>query len=127
MYSNCVEVVEARKKAVPNLDTTKILNELLANDKWLEQVNIYSECLSSYSLLFNSPTIEILKHHPIFSSFLLCSNLNECRIYGQMLIHSSDELTNSSKIFSPHSSQEYFMAIVKQNEREILSSFQQIK
>ena len=45
MYSNCVEVVEARKKAVPNLDTTKILNELLANDKWLEQVDIYSEFL----------------------------------------------------------------------------------
>ena len=41
MYSNCVEVVEARKKAVPNLDTTKILNELLANDKWLEQVTFY--------------------------------------------------------------------------------------
>ena len=38
MYSNCVEVVEARKKAVPNLDTTKILNELLANDRWLAQV-----------------------------------------------------------------------------------------
>jgi hypothetical protein len=38
MHTICVEVVEGRKKAVPNLDTTKILNELLANDKWLEQV-----------------------------------------------------------------------------------------
>ena len=38
MFTICVEVVESRKKAVPNLDTTKILNELLANDKWLEQV-----------------------------------------------------------------------------------------
>ena len=39
MYTKCVEVVEGRKKAVPNLDTTKILNELLANEQWLEQVN----------------------------------------------------------------------------------------
>jgi hypothetical protein len=37
MYTSCLQVVEDRKKAVPNLDTTKILNELLANDKWLEQ------------------------------------------------------------------------------------------
>ena len=52
MYSNCVEVVEGRKKAVPNLDTTKILNELLANDKWLEQVNIFSEFLLFHFLHF---------------------------------------------------------------------------
>ena len=38
MFSTCVEVVEGRRKANPALDTTKILNELLANDKWLEQV-----------------------------------------------------------------------------------------
>jgi hypothetical protein len=37
MFTICVEVVEGRKKLIPNLDTTKILNELLANDKWLEQ------------------------------------------------------------------------------------------
>ena len=38
MFTICVEVVESRRKSSPNLDTTKILNELLANDKWLEQV-----------------------------------------------------------------------------------------
>ena len=38
MFTICVEVVEGRKKAMPDMDTTKILNELLANDKWLEQV-----------------------------------------------------------------------------------------
>jgi len=37
MFSECNDVVEGRKKANPALDTTKILNELLANDKWLEQ------------------------------------------------------------------------------------------
>ena len=42
MFSTCVEVVEGRRKANPALDTTKILNELLANDKWLEQVQILS-------------------------------------------------------------------------------------
>ena len=39
MFSECSDVVEGRRKANPALDTTKILNELLANDKWLEQVN----------------------------------------------------------------------------------------
>ena len=35
----CSEVVEGRKKSSPAYDTTKILNELLANDAWLEQVS----------------------------------------------------------------------------------------
>ena len=51
MYTKCVEVVEGRKKAVPNLDTTKILNELLANEQWLEQVN--SHYLSLYFRIAN--------------------------------------------------------------------------
>lgn len=36
----CSEVVETRRKSASNFDTTKLLNELLANDKWLEQVII---------------------------------------------------------------------------------------
>ena len=32
------EVVEERRRSAANPDTTKILNELLANEVWLEQV-----------------------------------------------------------------------------------------
>ena len=32
------EVVEDRRRSAANPDTTKILNELLANEVWLEQV-----------------------------------------------------------------------------------------
>ena len=71
MYSNCVEVVESRKKAVPNLDTTKILNELLANDKWLEQVTfgnsifhiLFKEC-------FNIVKLQLETYHNIIFIFL---------------------------------------------------------
>ena len=38
MFNMCSEVVEGRKRTSPAYDTTKILNELLANDAWLEQV-----------------------------------------------------------------------------------------
>ncbi len=38
MFNMCSEVVEGRKRSSPAYDTTKILNELLANDAWLEQV-----------------------------------------------------------------------------------------
>ena len=40
MFAMCSEVVETRRKSASNFDTTKLLNELLANDKWLEQVLI---------------------------------------------------------------------------------------
>ena len=40
MFNMCVEVVETRKRSSPASDTTKILNELLANDAWLEQVRL---------------------------------------------------------------------------------------
>lgn len=38
MYHQCQEVVEAKRNGDLNADTTKILNEMLANEKWLEQV-----------------------------------------------------------------------------------------
>lgn len=38
MFSACSEVVESRKKNTPNIDTTRMLNELLADDGWLESV-----------------------------------------------------------------------------------------
>jgi hypothetical protein len=38
MFNMCAEVVDSRKRTSPAYDTTKILNELLANDAWLEQV-----------------------------------------------------------------------------------------
>ena len=38
MYLICAEVVESRKKGIPGMDTTRMLNELLADDSWLESV-----------------------------------------------------------------------------------------
>ncbi len=39
MFNMCSEVVESRRKAMGGgQETTNILNELLANDSWLEQV-----------------------------------------------------------------------------------------
>ena len=38
MFDFALEVVEERRKSAANSDTTKILNELLANEVWLEQV-----------------------------------------------------------------------------------------
>ncbi len=39
MFNMCSEVVEQRRKAMGGgQETTNILNELLANDSWLEQV-----------------------------------------------------------------------------------------
>jgi len=44
MFAICAEVVDARRKgegqANKAAETTNILNELLANDQWLEQVFI---------------------------------------------------------------------------------------
>lgn len=37
MFGSCSDVVESRKKNSPGLDTTRILNDLLADDSWLEQ------------------------------------------------------------------------------------------
>ena len=37
----CSEIVEDRKTKYPGIDTTKILNELLADDAWLETVRIH--------------------------------------------------------------------------------------
>ena len=38
MFIMCSEVVESKKNSAPEVETTRILNELLANDVWLEQV-----------------------------------------------------------------------------------------
>ena len=38
MFQMATEVVEERRRSSANPDTTKILNELLANEVWLEQV-----------------------------------------------------------------------------------------
>ncbi|TRY73107.1 hypothetical protein TCAL_11821 [Tigriopus californicus] len=37
MFSICNEVVESKKRSTPQVETTKILNELLANEQWLEE------------------------------------------------------------------------------------------
>jgi len=36
MFTICADVVDSRKKNSPGLDTTRMLNELLADDQWLE-------------------------------------------------------------------------------------------
>ena len=41
MFIVCSDVVETRKKNSPELDTTRMLNELLADDSWLETVRKY--------------------------------------------------------------------------------------
>ena len=38
LYMMCAEIVEKRKVDCPGIDTTKILNQLLADDVWLETV-----------------------------------------------------------------------------------------
>jgi hypothetical protein len=38
MYVMCAEIVEKRKDDNPGIDTTQILNQLLADDVWLESV-----------------------------------------------------------------------------------------
>ena len=48
MFAMCSEVVETRRKSAVNFDTTKLLNELLANDKWLEQVRNVSCLIDTY-------------------------------------------------------------------------------
>ena len=40
MFIVCSDVVETRKKNSPGLDTTRMLNELLADDSWLESVSL---------------------------------------------------------------------------------------
>ena len=38
LYVMCSEIVEKRKTSRPGIDTTQILNQLLADDSWLETV-----------------------------------------------------------------------------------------
>ena len=38
LYVMCSEIVEKRKTTCPGIDTTQILNQLLADDSWLETV-----------------------------------------------------------------------------------------
>ena len=47
VFMMCAEIVEKRKESSPGIDTTQILNQLLADDVWLESVS----SLSSISLL----------------------------------------------------------------------------
>ena len=40
LYVMCSEIVEKRKEDSPGIDTTQILNQLLADDVWLETVRV---------------------------------------------------------------------------------------
>ena len=72
MFIVCSDVVETRKKNSPELDTTRMLNELLADDSWLETVR--NSRFHEKKLRFND-----------FFSFF--SNFVKCRTFGLMLIH----------------------------------------
>ena len=69
MFGICSDVVEGRRKKSPGLDTTRMLNELLADDSWLEQVSILSQTFSRVFL--NNQFI-----------FRFCSNLERCKTSG---------------------------------------------
>ena len=51
MFQMATEVVEERRRSSANPDTTKILNELLANEVWLEQVCRFESALFPHWLL----------------------------------------------------------------------------
>ena len=59
--------------------------------------------------------------------FLICSNSNECKIYGRMRIHSSDELINASLIYDEQSYKNISLAIVKHDEIKKKKSNHEIK
>ena len=46
----CSEIVEKRKTTNPGIDTTQILNELLADDSWLETVIFISMNYSGFKV-----------------------------------------------------------------------------
>ncbi len=52
MYESCAGVVETKRQnaAGSGIETTNILNELLANDTWLEQVNTYFNSFNLFVL-----------------------------------------------------------------------------
>ena len=50
LYVMCSEIVEKRKTNSPGIDTTQILNQLLADDTWLEAVSCQTQLsLSDFS------------------------------------------------------------------------------
>ena len=68
LYVMCSEIVEKRKEDSPGIDTTQILNQLLADDVWLETVSVKYIQLNSKS------------HCTYF-----CSNSRRCKTCGQTL------------------------------------------
>ena len=50
LYVMCSEIVEKRKTSCPGIDTTQILNQLLADDSWLETVIMPFKLLSRIQL-----------------------------------------------------------------------------
>ena len=52
LYVMCSEIVEKRKEDSPGIDTTQILNQLLADDVWLETVGAKYSIHFSSSILF---------------------------------------------------------------------------
>lgn len=67
LYVMCAEIVEKRKEDSPGIDTTQILNQLLADDVWLETVGKILEINIFLS----------------FSIFFLCSNSRRCKTCGR--------------------------------------------
>ena len=54
------DIVKSRKDGTPGIDTTNILNELLADDAWLEQVILLHWLFSgAYSGFFHGAGLSI--------------------------------------------------------------------
>ena len=61
------EVVEERKRSAANPDTTKILNELLANEVWLEQVSVKKYTLDIYRTCLVLGSERLKGHFPLLA------------------------------------------------------------
>lgn len=52
MYIECAKRVTEKRASDPNKDTTCILNELLADEIWLNQVRMEMFCRSVFFIIF---------------------------------------------------------------------------
>ena len=59
LYVMCSEIVEKRKTNSPGIDTTQILNQLLADDTWLEAVSCLFSGLPTVARYLSSLVVAI--------------------------------------------------------------------
>jgi len=59
MYIECAKRVSEKRTSDPNKDTTCILNELLADENWLNQVSFF----------YYKRTVRLIKHNLLVCSY----------------------------------------------------------